>query len=195
LRPPDQIVQLLHLRVAVIDVERTPPAEKCDILGAVAETVVCVGAVVLDGDRVLLVRQSPGHSLAGQWTIPWGRLEPGESPMAAAVRETLEEGGIASTVQGLLGVQELPAPWEGWLALIYLCRPAASDVAAPTGSSPNPQDPEADAAAYLSLAEVAEWPEPIEPLSAWLARRVLAGRFTVTPADATNPLQSDGSFL
>jgi ADP-ribose pyrophosphatase YjhB (NUDIX family) len=153
----------------------------------VAETVVCVGAVVLDGDRVLLVRQSRGHSLAGQWTIPWGRLESGESPMAAAVRETREEGGVATTVTGLLGVQELPAPWAGWLALIYLCRHESG--------TPAPQDPETDAAAYVALADLAAWREPIEPLSGWLVRRVLAGACTVTGADATNPLRSDGSFL
>jgi 8-oxo-dGTP diphosphatase len=153
----------------------------------VAETVVCVGAVVMDGSRVLLVRQSPGHSLAGQWTIPWGRLEPGESPMAAAVRETREEGGISATVDGLLGIQELPAPWEGWIALIYLCRHQ--------GGTPIPQDPEADAAAYWSAADLAAAREPIESLSGWLIRRVLAGQYTVTAAAATNPLRAAGSFL
>ena len=152
-----------------------------------AETVVCVGAVVLDGDRVLLVRQSSGHSLGGQWTIPWGRLEAGESPMAAAVRETLEEGGVDAAVEGLLGVQELPAPWDGWLALIYLCRHQ--------GGTPDPRDPEADAASYWSMADLAAMREPVEPLSFWLVRRVLAGQFTVTAADATNPLRAAGSFL
>ena len=166
---------------------RTPAAGKCDILGPVAETVVCVGAVVLDGDRVLMVRQSSGHSLAGQWTIPWGRLEAGESPMAAAVRETREEGGIDATVEGLLGIQELPAPWKGWIAVIYLCRHRHG--------TPAPQDPEADAAAYWSMADLAAAREPVETLSGWLVRRVLAGRYTVTGADATNPLQPDGSFL
>jgi ADP-ribose pyrophosphatase YjhB (NUDIX family) len=75
-----------------------------------AATVVCVGAVVRRGDAVLLVRQSPGHSLAGQWTVPWGRLENGESPLAAALREVQEEGGVHAAVDGLLGVQELPEP-------------------------------------------------------------------------------------
>ena len=40
-----------------------------------AQTVVCVGVVVRHGDRILLVRQSKGHSLEGQWTVPWGHLE------------------------------------------------------------------------------------------------------------------------
>jgi 8-oxo-dGTP diphosphatase len=68
------------------------------------ETVVCVAAVVRNADRILLVRQAPGHSLEGQWTVPWGRLEAAESPAAAAVREAREEGGIHAAVEGLLGV-------------------------------------------------------------------------------------------
>lgn len=60
-----------------------------------SETLVCVGAVVCEADSVLLVRQSPGHSLAGQWTIPWGRIDRGESPTAAVLREISEEGGEA----------------------------------------------------------------------------------------------------
>ena len=34
--------------------------------------VVCIAAVVRKADRILLVRQAPGHSLQGQWTVPWG---------------------------------------------------------------------------------------------------------------------------
>lgn len=57
--------------------------------------VVCVGAVVLQGERVLFVRQAQGHPLEGQRSIPWGIVEPGESPDAAALRETQEESGVA----------------------------------------------------------------------------------------------------
>src|SRR5690349_8654952 len=57
-----------------------------------------VGAVVMRAEEVLLVRQSPGHPLEGQWTIPWGRVEPGESPASAALREVQEEGGVTATV-------------------------------------------------------------------------------------------------
>ena len=80
-----------------------------------------VGAVVRREKEILLVRQSAGHPLEGQWTTPWGRVEPGESPMSAAVREAMEEGGISARVESLLGVQELPAPQLGGGALVYLC--------------------------------------------------------------------------
>ena len=150
-------------------------------------TVVCVGAVVRNGDRILLVRQSMGHSLEGQWTVPWGHLADGESPASAAIRETREEGGIEAVVEGLLGVQELPAPWSGWIALVYLCRHAAG--------TPSPEDEETDAAHYYSLADLNALNEPIEPWSDWLARRVFALRFTLTPSDPTNPLRTSGSYL
>jgi len=44
-----------------------------------------------DGDRFLLVRQTDGH-----WSFPKGHVEAGESPLAAARRELLEECGISA---------------------------------------------------------------------------------------------------
>ena len=151
------------------------------------ETVVCVAAVVRQDDRILLVRQSPGHSLAGQWTEPWGRLEPGESPGAAVLREVREEGGVDAAVDGLLGVQVLPPPWRNWIALVYLCHHV--------NGTPAPRDEETDAAAYYSLEELDRLGEPAEPWSDWLARRVFAGRFTLTASDSSNPLLHADTYL
>lgn len=151
------------------------------------ETVLYVGAVVLQDDRILLVRQSVGHALEGQWTIPWGRVEEGESPAVAAVRETWEEGGVRAEIDGLLGVQELPPPQRGGIALIYRCRHV--------DGVPRPQERETDAAGYYSRMDLEAFTEPIEPWSSWLARRVFAGDVTVTYAKAENPLQAHGSYL
>ncbi|MEP7241775.1 MAG: NUDIX domain-containing protein [Devosia sp.] len=59
---------------------------------------VGVRAVVLDGDRVLLIKPTylPG------WQFPGGGVEPGETAEAAAVRETLEEAGVAVEGRGEL---------------------------------------------------------------------------------------------
>jgi ADP-ribose pyrophosphatase YjhB (NUDIX family) len=151
------------------------------------ETTLFVGAIVRKGDSVLLVRQSAGHPLQGQWTVPWGRVEAGESPCAAAVREIREEGGIEAIVEGLLGVQELPSPQHGGIALAYLCRHVRG--------GPEPMDRETDAAAYYSLAALDALNEPIEPWSNWLVRRILSGNYTVVSSDSSNPLQSHGSYL
>lgn len=58
--------------------------------------IVLVSAVALidvDG-RVLLAQRPEGKSMAGLWEFPGGKVEPGESPEAALIRELKEELGI-----------------------------------------------------------------------------------------------------
>ncbi len=58
--------------------------------------VVQVSAVALvdrDG-RVLIAQRPPGKSMSGLWEFPGGKIEPGETPEAALVREMKEELGI-----------------------------------------------------------------------------------------------------
>ena len=151
------------------------------------QTLVYVGAVVRRGDEILLVRQAEGHSLAGQWTVPWGAVGRGESPMSAALRETWEEGGSTADVEGLLGVQELPEPQHGGVAIVYMCRHVSG--------SPAPKDRETDAAAFYRLSDLDVLAEPIEPWSDWLVRRVFAGDIGITFSNQDNPLQVHGSFI
>jgi 8-oxo-dGTP diphosphatase len=62
-----------------------------------------VGSIIIDQRRVLLVkRRHP--PLAGQWSIPGGLLEVGETLHEAAVREAQEETGLTVEPQDLLGV-------------------------------------------------------------------------------------------
>ena len=64
--------------------------------------IVCAGAVVRDGDgRLLLVRRRHAPSI-GLWSLPGGRVEPGETPVQAAAREVLEETGLQVEVGELL---------------------------------------------------------------------------------------------
>jgi len=65
--------------------------------------VVGVGAVVIDHDRVLLVKR--GHApLKGHWSLPGGAVEIGETLEQAVAREVLEETGIIIEVGPIVEV-------------------------------------------------------------------------------------------
>jgi ADP-ribose pyrophosphatase YjhB (NUDIX family) len=147
---------------------------------------VCVGAVVLQGRRALFVRQAKGHSLEGQWSIPWGIVESDEPPEAAVLRETREEGGIEARIEGLLGIQNLQE--QGWMGIIFLCR-HISGVPASDGGI------ETDQAAYFSLKEMNNFGEPFEGWCEWLVRRVLRRKYHIIPPESNNPYQPRLAFL
>ncbi len=72
--------------------------------------IPCVGAVIKDRDgRLLLIKR--GHEPgAGLWSLPGGRIEPGETHQQAVTREVLEETGLRVECRRLLGTAELPGP-------------------------------------------------------------------------------------
>jgi 8-oxo-dGTP diphosphatase len=92
----------------------TPDAEQGPV-GRAAEPITatripCVGAVIRDetGRLLMILRgHDPGRGL---WSIPGGRIEPGETAEEAVVREVREETGLEVRCGPLLGTAELPGP-------------------------------------------------------------------------------------
>lgn len=59
------------------------------------KTILVVAAALVDADgRVLIAQRPDGKQLAGQWEFPGGKVEAGETPEAALIRELEEELGI-----------------------------------------------------------------------------------------------------
>ena len=124
--------------------------------------IPCVGAVVTDGQgRLLMIKR--GHEPgAGLWSIPGGRIEPGETDAEALVREMLEETGLAVEVGSLIGRVQRPG-LDG--AVIDI----RDYIATVTGGTLRPGDDAADTrwveAADLDSLEITEG--LIEALTDW----------------------------
>mgnify|MGYP003481693412 FL=1 len=63
--------------------------------------LVAAGALIDAQGRVLIARRPEGKALAGLWEFPGGKLEPGESPEAALIRELREELDVTVSTEAL----------------------------------------------------------------------------------------------
>ena len=98
--------------------------------------IPAVGVVCLRGDSVLLIRRgTPPRQ--GEWSLPGGRIEPGERAMDAALRELREETGVEAEITGLIAVVDglFPEAGRHYVLIDYAARwlsgePVAGDDAA-----------------------------------------------------------------
>ncbi len=95
--------------------------------------VLGAGAVIHRRGTMLVVKRAEAPHL-GLWSFPGGKVEEGESPLEAAVRETKEEVGLGLKVEGLFDVVTyLPdqlgeGNWRQVVLVEYLARPAGGKV-------------------------------------------------------------------
>jgi 8-oxo-dGTP diphosphatase len=68
--------------------------------------VLVMGAAIVRDGRVLAARRTDPHELAGGWEFPGGKVEPGEDPVQAIVREVREELGCTVSVTGSLSGEQ-----------------------------------------------------------------------------------------
>jgi ADP-ribose pyrophosphatase YjhB (NUDIX family) len=97
--------------------------------------LIGVGAVIVKDDRVLLIRRGQAP-LLGEWSLPGGVLECGETLREATVREAREETGLVVETSEMLGVYERVIRAEDgrvryhYVLIDFLCRPASGDLKA-----------------------------------------------------------------
>ena len=96
--------------------------------------IPCVGVVCFRGEEVLLIRRGKPPRM-GQWSIPGGRMEMGETAANAGLRELIEETGVAAELMGLVDVVDHFGEDVQYVLIDYAARwiagePAAGDDAA-----------------------------------------------------------------
>ena len=87
--------------------------------------VLVVACALIDPDgRVLIAQRPEGKALAGLWEFPGGKLEPGERPEAALIRELDEELGITVKEACLAPLTFASHAYEDFHLLmpLYICR-------------------------------------------------------------------------
>jgi 8-oxo-dGTP diphosphatase len=120
-----------------------------------ARKLVVAGLIVGPDRKVLITQRRADQALPLQWEFPGGKVEPGEAPTAALVRELREELGVTAIVGRIWDVLFHAYPAFDLVMLVYACRLAA-------GEAPRP-------------VEVADL--------AWVAVDELPGTWDILPAD------------
>jgi 8-oxo-dGTP diphosphatase len=112
------------------------PCQGYPMIAPLPAPVPAVGVVCLREESVLLIRRgTPPRQ--GEWSLPGGRIEPGERAVDAALRELREETGVEAEITGLIDVVDglFPEAGRHYVLIDYAARwlsgePVAGDDAA-----------------------------------------------------------------
>jgi 8-oxo-dGTP diphosphatase len=124
-----------------------------------------VAALVRDGEgRVLVTQRRADQPMPGKWELPGGKIEPGESPVAALARELREELGVGGHVGAIYDVVFYPYDEFDLVMLVYACE---LDPAAP------PRPLEVAQIAFVAPGELLSY--DLLPADLPLARKLASG--------------------
>ena len=127
----------------------------------------CVGVICFRGEEVLLIQRGTAPR-KGEWSIPGGRIEAGESEAQAALRELYEETGVRAALGPK--VEVILAQFEGFHYRLH-------DYAAEWMSGQPRAGDDAAKAKFVSVDKIGElkmWPKTQSVIEAALALRALA---------------------
>jgi 8-oxo-dGTP diphosphatase len=87
-----------------------------------ARKLVVAGLIIGDDQRILITQRRADQALPLLWEFPGGKVEPGEAPVAALVRELREELGVTVAVGRIWDVLFHAYPEFDLVMLVYVCR-------------------------------------------------------------------------
>jgi len=114
-----------------------------------ARKLVVAGLIVGDDGRILITQRRADQALGGRWEFPGGKVEPGEAPVDALVRELREEIGVTVSVGRIWDVLFHAYPEFDLVMLVYVCRILA-------GTGP-PRAVEVADLAWVAARDLAAW--------------------------------------
>jgi ADP-ribose pyrophosphatase YjhB (NUDIX family) len=128
-----------------------------------------VGGIVVYRNKVLLVRRAIGRHL-GDWAIPGGFVERGETVDVAVQREVFEEAGVKADFEGVIGIRHRVSEHENSVYIMSLLHT--------TDDQTHPDGVEVDDARFFALSEV-EVLSGLQALSRLVVTKVLQGKANV----------------
>jgi 8-oxo-dGTP diphosphatase len=87
-----------------------------------ARKLVVAGLIIGDDQRILITQRRADQALGLLWEFPGGKVEPGEAPVAALIRELREEIGVTVAVGRIWDVLFHAYPAFDLVMLVYACR-------------------------------------------------------------------------
>jgi 8-oxo-dGTP diphosphatase len=117
-----------------------------------ARKLVVAGLIIGGDGRILITQRRADQALGGRWEFPGGKVEPGEAPVDALIRELREEIGVTVAVGRIWDVLFHAYPDFDLVMLVYLCR-----IATDSAGAAEPRTVEVADLAWVPAGDLGGW--------------------------------------